>query len=187
MGAGGPRSNRLDAEAPSAHAHLDFAADQLADPRVARWHWPAHLGGPRSREQVAEIIARQAAQLERTGYCLWWWRERETGRLVGMVGLNAAEVEGEAVVEVGWSIHPDHQGRGLAPEAAAAACDWGFERCGLERVHAFTMPSNRASLRVMEKLGMNFVRDFDRKGLPHRLYRLDAPPREAQCSDRLSA
>lgn len=171
----GPRSARLDAEAPDPAAHLEFAARHFGDPRIARWHWPGDLGGPRTREQVREILFAQGGQLERLGYCMWWWRERDTGELVGTAGLNPAEVEGEAVVEVGWSIYPDHHGRELAPEAARAAVSWGFGRCLLEHVYSFTMPANGPSRRVMEKLEMTYVREFERKGLPHLLYRLDAP------------
>ncbi len=79
------------------------------------------------------------------------------------------------MVEVGWSVAPDRWGEGLAPEAAAASLDWGFEVCGLEEIVSFTMPDNHASRRVMEKLGMRYVRDFDRAGLPHVLYRLRRP------------
>jgi RimJ/RimL family protein N-acetyltransferase len=76
------------------------------------------------------------------------------------------------VVEVGWSVAPDRWGEGLAPEAAAASLAWGFQVCGLEEIVSFTMPDNHASRRVMETLGMKYVRDFDRAGLPHVLYRL---------------
>ena len=62
----------------------------------------------------------------------------------------------------------------LAPEAARAAVAWGFERCGLARVVSFTLPENRRSQRVMEKLGMSFACEFERAGLPHLLYELHA-------------
>ena len=90
------------------------------------------------------MLVAQAAQAAETGYCLWWWRERSSGELVGYVGLNRDEVEGEPVVEVGWSIAPARWGEGFAPEAARAAVAWGFERCGLERIVSFTLPENAA-------------------------------------------
>ncbi len=74
------------------------------------------------------------------------------------------------MVEVGWSITPARWGEGLAPEAARAALDWGFDRCALDEVVSFTMRENLASQRVMQKLGMGFVRDFERSGFPHVLY-----------------
>lgn len=141
------------------------------------WHWPPLAdgsGGARTREQVIELLERYASQLSERGFTWWPWRERESAELIGLIGLNAAEVEGEPVVEVGWSVAPAQSGRGLAPEAAAASLAWGFEICGLAEIVSFTMPHNHSSRRVMEKLGMAYVRDFERQGLPHVLYRIRA-------------
>ena len=116
------------------------------------------------------MLAERAAEHAAHGYTMWWWRERATGELVATVGLGRAKVEGEPAVEVGWSVSPPHQRRGFATEAAAASIRWGFEVCGLERIVSFTMLENTASLATMEALGMSYEREFDREGLPHRLY-----------------
>lgn len=118
------------------------------------------------------MLAAQAAQAEAIGMCLWWWRERDSGELVGYAGLNRDQVEGEPVVEIGWSIDPDRWGEGFATEAARASARWGFEVCELEEIVSFALLDNARSRRVMEKLGMQYVRDFERAGLPHVLYRL---------------
>ncbi len=120
------------------------------------------------------MLRAQAEQATETGYCLWWWRERASSELVGYAGLNRDRVEDEPIVEVGWSITPARWGEGLAPEAARAAIEWGFERAGLERIVAFTLVDNVRSQRVAEKLGMTYVREFERAGLPHKLYELRA-------------
>jgi RimJ/RimL family protein N-acetyltransferase len=166
-----PRTRRLSAEIPDVEAHLDPAARQLADPRVAPWH-----GGARDRDQALAMLEAQAEQQAREGYCLWWWRERESGELVGWTGLNRDRVEGLPVVEVGWSITPSCWGRGLATEAGLASIEWGFSRASLERIVSFSLPHNLPSRRVMEKLGMGYVREFERRGLPHVLYVVEARP-----------
>ena len=148
-------------------AHLEFADRQLNDPIVAPWH-----GGPRPTESVESMLVAQAAQAAETGYTLWWWRDRATGELVGYTGLNRDEVEGGPIVEIGWSITPSRWGEGLAAEAARASLAWGFDRCGLERIVAFTLVDNQASRRVMEKIGMTYARRFERHGLPHLLYEI---------------
>jgi RimJ/RimL family protein N-acetyltransferase len=169
----GPETARLVAEPPDADRHLEFALHQLSDPRIWPWHWPERpdgSGGPRTREQIREAMQRQARQLADKGYALWWWRERSSGELIGYVGLSDDLVEGEPAVEVGWSIHPDRQREGFATEAARASVEWGFEVCGLEEIVSFTMRSNVASRRVMERIGMEHARGMDRAGLPHVLY-----------------
>ncbi len=173
-----PESARLSAEVPDTAHHLDFLAHQTSDPAVTPWHWPERgdgSGGPRTREQARELLERYRRQLEERGFTWWPWREHASGELVGMVGLNAAEIEAEPVVEVGWSIAPHRWGEGLAPEAAAASLAWGFEVCDLVQIVSFTMVENHASRRVMEKLGMERERDFERAGLPHVLYRARRP------------
>jgi ribosomal-protein-alanine N-acetyltransferase len=155
---------------PDPDRHLDFAHAQLNHPSVAPWH-----GGPRTREQVLSWLEAQIAQAAETGFCMWWWRTRDAGELVGYAGLNRDEVEAAPLVEVGWSIAPERWGQGLATEAARAAVEWGFERCGLTEVVSFALLDNVRSRRVMEKLGMTYVRDFERAALPHALYALERP------------
>ena len=62
--------------------------------------------------------------------------------------------------EIGWSIHPDVQGRGLATEAAAELLRLGFEELGLHRIQAEADSRNQPSRRVMEKLGMRCEAEF---------------------------
>lgn len=87
------------------------------------------------------------------GYGPWIAIERATGRLVGQVGLRYLSEFDET--EILWAMHPDVWGRGYATEGAEAACDHGFNALNLDYLIALAMPSNRASIRVMDKLGMN--------------------------------
>jgi RimJ/RimL family protein N-acetyltransferase len=52
-----------------------------------------------------------------------------------------------------WLAHPAW-GHGLATEAAQAVVDFGFSELGLARIYAQVLADNRASLRVLDKLGM---------------------------------
>jgi RimJ/RimL family protein N-acetyltransferase len=162
-----PRSNRLDAELPAPAVHLEFAQAHFDNPEISPWHG----AGPRDCHRM---LLAQAAQAAQTGWCLWWWRDRASGELVGYAGLNRDQVDGKDVVEVGWSITPARWGQGYAPEAARAAVEWGFAR-GLQRIVSFTRVDNERSRRVMEKLGMSYVGEFERAGLPHVLYESHRP------------
>jgi len=76
-----------------------------------------------------------------------------SGRMIGefMLRLRSAE---SRQGEVGWTIHPDVQGRGLATEGAREMLRLGFEELRLHRIIASADARNTASLRVMERLGM---------------------------------
>jgi RimJ/RimL family protein N-acetyltransferase len=56
--------------------------------------------------------------------------------------------------ELGWVLHPDHQGHGYAREAVAAIIRICFEDLRLRRVTAGCFAANEASWRLAEKLGM---------------------------------
>jgi len=56
--------------------------------------------------------------------------------------------------EIGWAIHSDLWGKGIATEAARRVLEFAFAELHVHRVVAFSHVQNAASLRVMEKLGM---------------------------------
>ena len=60
-------------------------------------------------------------------------------------------------VELTYTLTRAAWGRGYATEAARAVFAWGFDGLALERIVAVAYPQNRASLRVIEKLGMSLV------------------------------
>ena len=71
--------------------------------------------------------------------------------LIGFV--NDVTISGRQI-EIGYVIHPDHQNRGYATRAVAAAIDDLF-RIGFSEISATAFSENMASRRVMEKCGMN--------------------------------
>jgi [ribosomal protein S5]-alanine N-acetyltransferase len=168
-----PQTERLKAERPSIEDHLEFVVSLSGDPEVARWQWPEELGGPRTPAQAREMLEEKITQWDQHGFGQWIWRERANGDLVARIGLQWTTSPGELVVEVGWSVAPEKQGRGYATEAGQAALRYGFEHAGCERIVAFTWTENLASRRVMEKLGMRREREFELEGLPHLLYEIN--------------
>lgn len=71
--------------------------------------------------------------------------------LVGSVGFKGPP-DKTGNVEIGYSVLPAHEGRGLATEMAAALLEWAAAQ-GARLVHAEVGPANPASVRVLEKLG----------------------------------
>lgn len=167
------RTARLTAE-PISVEHLDEVWPWEADARVARWMWPGHLGGPRTRRQSREVLALFAAEWTRDGIGLWLWRE--DGVAVARGGLRHTALDDMRVIEVGWLVDPDRQGEGIATELARASVEHAFAALGFDLVTARTLPDNFASRRVMEKLGMTYDRDIVHAGLPHVHYVLGPQP-----------
>jgi ribosomal-protein-alanine N-acetyltransferase len=162
------RTDRLTAERLQA-AHLDELCRMHQDARVM-----ATLGGLRSDEQTRRFLREGLDHWDRHGYGLWVFRDRAGASFVGRGGLRQVVVGGTEEVEVAYALLPAFWGRGLATEMAEALVVVAFERLSLPDVTSFTLPTNRASQRVMEKVGLAYERDVVHAGLPHVFYRLTA-------------
>jgi RimJ/RimL family protein N-acetyltransferase len=149
------------------HAEELFAL--LRDPRVARTLTAS--GRPDSDAVMAKNLAAKIEHWDRFGFGLWLLRDRETHAVVGRGGLQHTFVGGCGEVEVGWAISPARWNQGLATELAHASVRVAFESLRLGEIVAFTLPTNRASQRVMEKAGFSYEREIVHVGLPHVLYR----------------
>ena len=139
----------------------------FADPDVMRY---ISGGRPRSDDQIRDFIARQQNHFRSRGFCLWKLLLKPDARFVGFCGLQPLELDGASEVEIGWRLAKDHWGCGLATEAARVALQHAVEYAHLVRVIAIAMPENRASLRVMAKLGMTYERATSKEGFDVVLY-----------------
>lgn len=148
-----------------------------ADPRVMEF-----LPKPLDRAESDARAASIRAHFARHGFGLWAVEAPGVADFIGFVGLSVPQFEAPFMpcVEIGWRLAREHWGSGYATEAARAALDFGFQRQGLEEIVSFTVPANRRSRGVMERIGMTRTPDddFDHPALPeghplrrHVLYR----------------
>jgi len=91
---------------------------------------------------------------------LGWWTYLfiyvKDNALIGPGGYQGKADE-SGMVEIGYSIIPAYQGRGLATEAAKALIDHAFSHVHIRMVDAHTLAEHNASTRVLEKVGMTHV------------------------------
>lgn len=113
---------------------------------------------PPTMERVQNLIAHQIAHWKEHGYGWWAVTNRESGCLLGWCGLQHLPETGET--EVGYLLGKDYWGQGFATEAARASLDFGFGRLGLKEIIALVHPHNKASIHVIEKLGMAYLGQF---------------------------
>ena len=124
-----------------------------SDPEVMRY---IVTGAAWTPKRVEKFIARQAGNARELGYCLGATVNKVSGEIIGLAGLQPLGATED--VEIAWWLAREQWGRGLATEAGLALMRFAFDRRGLTRVVAITHPDNRASIVVMEKLGMRFER-----------------------------
>ncbi len=73
--------------------------------------------------------------------------------LIGTMGFKGGPDQ-TGTVEMGYSIIPEYRGRGYAPEMARALISWAFGNQRIRSVIAECLADNTASIRVLEKIGM---------------------------------
>ena len=149
-----------------------------ADPRVMEF-----FAAPLSPSDSDRMIDRMQAHIAQHRFGFFAAELRASGEFVGFVGMSHVPFEAHFTpcVEIGWRLAAAHWNRGLATEGARRCLRYAFQELALPEVVAFTVPANRRSRRVMEKLGMSHspADDFQHPNLPeghplrpHVLYRV---------------
>jgi len=123
----------------------------------------------RSREEADDLFNLMRARIEKDGFGWAVAEDRDSKVPLGFTGL--ARIRDEVIgagVEIGWRYVPEAWGQGLASEAALALLAHGFDEMRLDRIVAFAVTTNRASLAVMRRIGMTPRPDcdFDHPGVP---------------------
>jgi len=80
-------------------------------------------------------------------------RLRDDEQLVGDVGVHFLSAESRHV-EIGFTVAPEWQGRGLGSEAITGLLGYLFDSLDKHRVVASVDPANRASIALLRKVGM---------------------------------
>ena len=152
-----------------------------ADPVVMR-----HFPEPLDRVASDALVGRIEAHFDRHGFGPWVVEVPGVTDCAGFVGLMVPTFEAHFTpcIEIGWRLARPYWGKGYATEAAGAALGYAFNTLHVDEVVAITVPANRPSRAVMERLGMVYdpAGDFDHPNLPaghalqrHVLYRKQRP------------
>jgi [ribosomal protein S5]-alanine N-acetyltransferase len=103
----------------------------------------------------AYIRERIAASYAEHGFGMWAVVPKGEAAPVGLAGLVKRDVLPH--VDVGYAFLEPAWGKGYAQESAAAVLRHARQVLGLSTIVAITTPDNRASQRVLEKIGLRYV------------------------------
>lgn len=118
-------------------------------------------GHPLAYDQVRAGLREQIGHHARYGFGFCAVLLKANGALIGRGGLKPVESPNGVTGELSWLLRKDYWGRGLATELGRASIEYGLTDLCLTRIFATAYRANRASVRVMEKLGMHLVRADD--------------------------
>lgn len=127
------------------------------DVRVMKY-FPALL----TEAETGSFYDRIRAEFDRAGWGLYALELKTTGQFIGYVGLHEINFEADFTpgIEIGWRLAADYHRRGYATEAAKAVLEIA-KLHGIECLYSFTAEINKASERVMQKIGMEKIGSFD--------------------------
>jgi len=108
------------------------------------------------------ILNGPVASYQQNGFGLWLVALKESGEPLGMCGLIKRDILED--VDIGYAYLHRFWGKGYAYEAALAVLHYGRDVIGLKRLVAITAPENPGSIRVLEKLGLRFVKMINLPG-----------------------
>jgi ribosomal-protein-alanine N-acetyltransferase len=134
---------------PFLESDIDGIARLLSDREATKF-----IGSVKSREAAAESV-----RVMRDAFAARGWGTLAVllhGRAdcVGYCGVRPLSHTAE--VEIAFALRQDCWNLGYATEAATASIDSAFKNLGIKSIVATVYPENKASLRVLEKLGLTF-------------------------------
>jgi len=135
-----------------------FAFDLNSDPEVLKYTGDEPFETP----EEARTFLENYSDYQRNGFGRWGVVLKESGELIGWCGLKRDRETNE--VDLGFRFFRKHWNKGYASEAAFACMEAGFAQFGIDRIVGRARKENMYSIRILEKVGMHFVRDFEEDG-----------------------
>ncbi len=111
---------------------------------------------PTSVEEIKGVTDWFASEDNFLAICL-----KDSGRLIGLVGLTPQEAGTQQIFELGYVFDEDMHGQGFATEACKAILERAFDELDAKKVVAGTAAINAPSRRLLERLG--FVKTGEEK------------------------
>jgi RimJ/RimL family protein N-acetyltransferase len=138
--------------------HTAFIATLFNDPHFTAAEGPTGINTP--AQAAAFIRNRCEPQVASLGYCRALLLRKpaspaDAPEPVGLATLmRGTDEDSVTAPDVGFSTLGAETGKGYATEGARALVEWARREIGVEGVFGFADPSNAASARVLEKLGL---------------------------------
>jgi ribosomal-protein-alanine N-acetyltransferase len=137
-----------------------------ADPEVSR----TLITRPQSSEEFQEPFEQMLELSSTLG--MWAIVHKDEDRFIGRCGYYLFSDPPARIPELAYLLSRAHWGRGLATEAARCCLDFAFLERAWPEVVAMVRVGNAASVRVLRKVGMEFLRRIEVRGTPADLYRV---------------
>jgi len=136
---------------------LDNMTQLNNDPDVMRY-----FPSLQNKDTTLAFIKKMHRQFDENQFCYFAVELLESNEFIGFIGLSKQDHglgKGD-FVDIGWRLKKSVWGQGLAPEGAKACLDFAYKQFGITEIFALASKSNLPSIRVMEKISMEFQETF---------------------------
>jgi RimJ/RimL family protein N-acetyltransferase len=140
------------------------------DPEVTRYTCDPMLDLVHAKKVLEEVILPQYALYN---HGRWATHIKSNLEFIGWCGLKCIPEKNE--IDLGYRFMKKFWGKGYATEAAYACIKYGFDTLNLRQIIAKALPENFASIKVLEKCGMQYIGEEIREGYLHKIYQATNP------------
>lgn len=128
--------------------------------------------GRQSEQESGARMDGHLAHWRRHGFGRWVFCEKASKQIVGYCGLRRRQIGERAEIDIGYSVLPEHWGKGFATEMARAVLALGFDKLRFTEIVGIALPGNLPSRRVLEKIGLRYEREAVLEGMAFAVYRI---------------
>jgi len=160
---------------------LGFRKWKPEDLNLAEKLWGDHevtkffdSGGKFSKEKINSRLQKEIESEEFTGLQYWPIFLQKNNEFVGCCGLRPYDMS-KMILEIGIHLLPVYWGKGFAKEALLSVMHHAFNKVNANALFAGHNPENKASEKLIHKLGFKFIRNefYEPTGLMHPSYLLN--------------
>ncbi|MFN6560741.1 MAG: GNAT family N-acetyltransferase [Nostoc sp. ChiSLP01] len=129
----------------------------FANDEVTKYH---DLETVTSLQQIQFLIERRAERFRNKQGIRWGIAKKEDNVIIGSCGYS---IKNRFQAEIGYELAREYWKKGIMTEALRAIVHWGFDQLDLNRIEAFVIPENTASIKLLGNLQFveeGFLREY---------------------------
>lgn len=120
-----------------------------------------------SAKQTEDFIERMKDQFSENGYCYFAVDLLDSDIFIGFIGLSKQNYKADFTpcIDIGWRLNKVYWNKGLATEGAKACLEYAQNKLKLPLIYAVASQVNEKSIKVMDKIGMRYRKNFEHPNL----------------------
>ena len=152
---------------------IDVMLELPSDPEVH-----LYLGGKTitDRNELLDRIHLLQEEYKDYGVGRWAMIHKDTKEFIGWTGLEYVTKEinqHKDFYDLGYRLLKEFWGQGYATESALASLQYIFNELNANVVYAMADIANASSNKVLNKVGLKYITEFDHEGVKHNWYKLE--------------